>query len=129
MAASAQTIGELFIRQAVEQVNLPYLILPESGETLTFSKAADSAAGVEKILILHGFVVGDRVALILPNGKESALTLLAVMSAGGVAVPLNPRLTSARHCSNLPHALSSAILHNVMNLILFMPVFTWQPAT
>lgn len=93
MAASAQTIGELFIRQAVEQMNLPYLILPESGETLTFSQAADSAAGVEKILILHGFVVGDRVALILPNGKEAALTLLAVMSAGGVAVPLNPRLT------------------------------------
>ncbi len=91
---SARTIGELFNRQAVEQGNNPFLILPESGETLTFSLAADVSTDVGEFLVRNGFVPGDRVALILPNGKESALALLGVMSAGGVAVPLNPRLTS-----------------------------------
>ncbi|MFZ4859059.1 MAG: AMP-binding protein [Desulfuromonadaceae bacterium] len=89
-----QTIGELFSSQVAAYGNNPFLILPESDETVTFSQAAETSSAVQKLLIQHGFVSGDRVALILPNGKEAALSLLSVMSAGGVAVPLNPRLTA-----------------------------------
>ena len=90
---SAETIGALLRRQANAYEQSPFLIVPESGETVLFSQAADASAAVGIFLAQSGFVAGDPVALILANGKEAALSLLGIMSAGGVAVPLNPRLT------------------------------------
>ena len=39
-----------------------------------------------------GLVAGDRVAVLLPRGLDEAVSLLAVMAAGGVAVPLHGKL-------------------------------------
>ncbi len=94
MAHSAlHTIGTLLDRQAERLGNSPFLILPEADELLTFAEVATGARTIGHTLARNGCRAGDRVVLILPNGKESTLSLLAVMGAGGVAVPLNPRLT------------------------------------
>jgi len=40
----------------------------------------------------HGVRRGDRVALLMPNGEHTVAVMLAVLSLGAVAVPLNPTL-------------------------------------
>jgi long-chain acyl-CoA synthetase len=41
-------------------------------------------------LARHGVVPGDRIALVLPNGRDFVVAYLAVLGVGAVAVPLNP---------------------------------------
>lgn len=120
MNKSAQTIGELFRRQAAEQGNRPFLILPETGETLSFAQSAAVSETVGIFLAQNGFAAGDRVVLILPNGREAALLLLSVMSAGGVIVPLNPRFTTEE--------IEQALQHSGSRFVICDPVRSHDPA-
>jgi long-chain acyl-CoA synthetase len=43
----------------------------------------------------HGVKRGDRVAMLMPNDKHTVVVLLAILSLGAVAVPLNPGLDPA----------------------------------
>jgi acyl-CoA synthetase (AMP-forming)/AMP-acid ligase II len=70
----------------------PRLLVDElGGVRLTFADAADlveRAAGS-----LHGRIRrGDRVLVATPNGYRLFLACLAVSRAGGIAVPVNPRM-------------------------------------
>ena len=69
----------------------PYLHLP--GETYTFAQVDALTRRVVARLRQHGVAAGDHVALLLPNGLEFVLCLLALMRLRAVAVPLNTRLT------------------------------------
>ncbi|NDJ35931.1 MAG: AMP-binding protein [Chloroflexi bacterium] len=57
---------------------------------LTYGGLRDQVHAVIDTLRAHGIGRGDRVAYVLPNGPELAVTFLAV-SSGAAAAPLNPR--------------------------------------
>jgi acyl-CoA synthetase (AMP-forming)/AMP-acid ligase II/acyl carrier protein len=61
---------------------------------LTFGSLGDAVQGVTERLNARGFGRGTRIAIVLAEGPELALAILGV-SAGAVAVPLDPRLTAA----------------------------------
>ena len=44
--------------------------LAPGGERLSFSELEDRVKGIAAALSAHGFSVGDRLALLLPNGPE-----------------------------------------------------------
>lgn len=60
-------------------------------EQRTFSEYRRDVCQAAQGLLAYGVEPGDRVALWLPNTLEGATALLAVMVAGGTAVPLNTR--------------------------------------
>lgn len=58
---------------------------------LTYAQLDDRIAAIAAGFQKHGLVKGGRVALILANGPEFLIALLACIRAGGIAVPINVR--------------------------------------
>jgi acyl-CoA synthetase (AMP-forming)/AMP-acid ligase II len=71
----------------------PALIVPDSGQALTYGQLADRVETLARRLAGLGVQRGDRVALALPNGPDIVLLLLAITALGAGAAPLNPAYT------------------------------------
>lgn len=59
----------------------------------TFRELNDRIAGIAAALSAHGFGVGDRLAILLPNEPEYIELVYACSWLGVIAVPLNTRLS------------------------------------
>ena len=62
--------------------------------TMTYQDLDRASARVAGLLRRLGVELGDRVAIMLPNVSEFAITYYGVLRAGGVVVPMNPLLKS-----------------------------------
>src|SRR5262245_31415278 len=60
------------------------------GEEYSFGDIGARAAGVAAGLSRRGLRPGDRVAVGLPNSPDLVATVLGVIEAGAVLVPVNP---------------------------------------
>jgi long-chain acyl-CoA synthetase len=60
--------------------------------TMTYQDLDRASARVAGLLRRLGVEPGDRVAIMLPNVSEFAITYYGVLRAGGVVVPMNPLL-------------------------------------
>ncbi len=87
---SGQTLAELL---AVGDPARPALIVPEDGTAVSYAQLTDRVEALARRLAGFGVRPGDRVALALPNGPDLVLLLLAVISLGAAAAPLNPAYT------------------------------------
>ena len=61
---------------------------------LTFQELHERVGAIAAALTLHGFGVGDRLALLLPNETEFLELIYACAWLGVTAVPLNTRLSA-----------------------------------
>src|SRR5271165_1473864 len=68
--------------------------LYSGGTLLTFRDLSERVARIAAALGKHGFRMGDRLALLLPNGPEYIELVYACSWLGVIAVPLNTRLTA-----------------------------------
>src|ERR1700758_5152257 len=68
--------------------------LARNGRLLTFRELNTRVEGVAATLSSHGFGVGDRLALLLPNGPDYIEVIYACSMLGVIAVPLNTRLST-----------------------------------
>src|SRR5260221_5293297 len=59
----------------------------------TFGELHNRIAGIAAALSSHGFGVGDRLAILLPNEPEYIELVYACSWLGVIAVPLNTRLS------------------------------------
>src|SRR5258707_13735864 len=64
-----------------------------SDERSTFRELHDRVGRIAAALTNHGFRKGDRLALLLPNGREYLELVYACAWLGVIAVPLNTRLS------------------------------------
>ena len=64
------------------------------GTRSTFRKLHDRVASIAAALSKHGFGVGDRLAILLPNEPEYIELVYACAWLGVIAVPLNTRLSA-----------------------------------
>ena len=71
----------------------PALVVPDSGQVLTYAQTAARVEALAQRLADLGVRRGERVALALPNGPDVVLLLLAVTRLGAAAAPLNPAYT------------------------------------
>src|SRR5207248_6486658 len=82
---------------------------------LTFADLSRRIVRLSARLTMHGLRPGDHTAVVLPNGSAFVESLFAASLAGGVVVPIDPRLSDAerqRALADPPPALviSSAVL-------------------
>ena len=85
------TLADLFDRLAKANDDASLVEEADTGLTLTFTEAADRVArmsGGIKAKISEG----DPVVVNTPNGYEFFLICMAIIRAGGVAVPVNPQM-------------------------------------
>src|SRR5262249_45496860 len=78
-------------------------ILAPGGAAITYGALLHHVSRAVHELRHLGIGRGDRVAVVLPNGPETAVAMLAV-AAGAVCVPLNPDFTASewqRHFGDL----------------------------
>ena len=68
--------------------------LARDGRNLTFRELHARVEGIAGTLTSHGFGVGDRLALLLPNGPDYLELMYACSMLGVIAVPLNTRLST-----------------------------------
>ena len=68
--------------------------LARDGRFLTFRELHTRVEGIAATLASHGFEVGDRLALLLPNGSDYVELIYACSMLGVIAVPLNTRLST-----------------------------------
>jgi long-chain acyl-CoA synthetase len=64
--------------------------LVDSDRRLTWAQLETECSAVASALVGRGLVAGNRVAILLSNRAEFVTTYLGALSAGLVAVPLNP---------------------------------------
>jgi acyl-CoA synthetase (AMP-forming)/AMP-acid ligase II len=89
-ATAAEALAALL---AAREPARPALIVPDSGQVLTYGQIADHIETLMRRLAGLGVRRGDTVALCLPNGPDVVLLLLAVTMLGAAAAPLNPAYT------------------------------------
>src|SRR6202051_543747 len=68
--------------------------LARDGRLLTFRELHTRVEGIAGTLTSRGFGVGDRLALLLPNGPDYVELVYACSMLGVIAVPLNSRLST-----------------------------------
>src|SRR4029077_19927712 len=96
--------------------------LASGGKRSTFPEVCDRVASIAASLHGHGFVAGDRLALLLPNEREYIELVYACAWLGVIAVPLNTRLTAVE----LDHVLTDASPRGLIRHS-SLPVPTVQP--
>jgi acyl-CoA synthetase (AMP-forming)/AMP-acid ligase II len=64
---------------------------------ISYETLFETSVRLSHALIEDGVRAGDRVALILDNSPDFIVAYLAIIGAGAVAVPLNPRAPVAAH--------------------------------
>jgi amino acid adenylation domain-containing protein len=84
---------EKSLHQIISEVaakNPGSIALKFNNETYTYRQLNERANQLAAVLIADGVKVGDKIAVSLDRAAELVVSLLAVMKAGGVYVPLDP---------------------------------------
>ena len=84
-----RTIRHYVDLRAAEQPSATWLIAPETGATMTYAQLQRDSRDLGRFLLGKGLKKGDKVALMLHNGYQTARLLIGVMYAGFMVAPLN----------------------------------------
>jgi fatty-acyl-CoA synthase len=103
-----QTLTALLDTLARRFPDRPFVIGEE--ETLSYADLAARSAALARGLVARGVQVGERVALVLPNGPDMIAARFAVARAGAVAVPVSFRLHAAELAQILLQSEASALI-------------------
>ncbi len=79
-------------------------------EQVSYDALRATSARVAQVLRAQGIGRGDRVALLLPQGAEAAIALLAAWRVGAIAVPLARMLDAEALAFRLRHAGAAALV-------------------
>jgi len=82
----------------------------DDGRSWTYREVADRIFRFANALLALGLRQGERVALLMPDIREYLEADCAIMSAGLVRVPLDPRLTVAELAALLRHVEARALI-------------------
>ena len=93
-----------------EQTCLIELDRDRENHRLTYRQFGDRAAAFAGFLQASGFLPGSRAAIILTNQSAWLMAAYAVFMAGGVLVPLDPKLTAEEHRDLIAHSGSGWLI-------------------
>src|SRR5688572_61384 len=99
-----RTIREYVERRAAERPDAVYLIAPETGAVMTYGELGRASRELAGFLDRRGLAKGDKVALMLGNGYQTARLLIGVMYGGCTVAPLNLLAGRAQLAHVLDHS-------------------------
>ncbi|MBV8961592.1 MAG: acyl--CoA ligase, partial [Hyphomicrobiales bacterium] len=105
--AARRTLRDIALDHAGSQGSAPFLIAPdhaqEPGRVLSYDGLLREARALAAELKARGLRAGDKVALLMPNGYQTASLFVGAMIGGFVATPLNLRSSRAGLAYALDH--------------------------
>ncbi|OLP53721.1 AMP-dependent synthetase [Rhizobium rhizosphaerae] len=81
-------ISDAWAARAPDRVCLEHFDPAGPLRTMTYGELSQASSALAKALRARGILPGDRVAILLPQGFEVAITHAAVYKLGGIALPL-----------------------------------------
>jgi len=99
-----RTIRAVIDAQAERQPDVPYLLAPETGATITYAQLRDLCEALGSELAAAGIPPGAVVSFLLPNGAAAATIFLGAMYAGYVVAPMSLLAQDAQLDYILPHS-------------------------
>lgn len=84
-----RTIRHIVDTRAAQQPGAAWLIAPETGASMTYAQLQRDSRDLTRFLLGKGLRKGDKVALMLHNGYQTARLLIGVMYGGFMVAPLN----------------------------------------
>lgn len=110
------SIAGLLGNTATRSPTVPGLVATGAGGlALSWADVDRAVAGKATELLAAGLRPGDRVATLVPTSVELAISLLAILRADGVAVPLTPRLDPAVTAALLEHSGATLLIAGNMD--------------
>ena len=104
-------IGSLIRRAAVHFGDAPCLVERERVVSFrAFDRLTDQLGNA---LLAAGFVAGDRIGVLLPNGIDCLVAYYALAKAGLVRVGMNTRETMDNHAFKLADSGSRGVIHDL----------------
>lgn len=83
-------VGPFVLERAREWGERPALVDGPSGRVLTYAGLDDQTRRMSAGLVQRGFIRGDKLALLAPNGPEYGVAFHAATFAGGAVTTINP---------------------------------------
>ncbi len=108
-ASLASALGAA-VERWPDSISLIELDRERENHRLTYKQFGDMAASFAGFLQASGFQPGTRVAIILTNQSKWLIAAYGVFIAGGVLVPLDPKLTAQEHRDLLAHSGSEWLI-------------------
>jgi acyl-CoA synthetase (AMP-forming)/AMP-acid ligase II len=106
-SGAARSLRDIAVAHAAAQGSAPFLIAPdhaqEPGRVLSYGGLLREARALAAELKARGLRAGDKVALLMPNGYQTASLFLGAMIGGFVVTPLNLRSSRAGLAYALDH--------------------------
>ena len=112
---TVRSFRELVERRGDELTDRIFITAPETGVSLTFGRYRRAVMQFAALLEGKGVERGERVAVVLSNGLNAAIAMLGVMSAGGVAVPVNPKLKGPEIAWLLNHSGARLVVTDLLH--------------
>jgi long-chain acyl-CoA synthetase len=91
-----RTIRRHIDTRAATQPDSPYLIAPETGQTLTYADLRRDSIALARYLLALGLKKGETVSFMAHNGLQTARLFLGAMYGGFVVQPINLLSQSAQ---------------------------------
>lgn len=104
-----RTIRHYVDLRARDTPDSAYLVAPETGLTLTYSQLQRDSIQLAAFLRNHQLIQGDKIALMLHNGYQTARLLVGVMYAGYMVTPLNLLAQASQLSYVLEHSDSKLV--------------------
>jgi len=109
----AETIIDLFRKAALTYPdNVAFHYYVEGWQTVTYRELAGRVTNLASHLISSGVKKNDRLAVISENRPEWSAAYLAILSSGGIAVPLDVQLGPEEVKTLLLDAETEIVLHS-----------------
>ncbi|GLC90226.1 non-ribosomal peptide synthetase family protein [Lysinibacillus piscis] len=89
-----QTIPDAFYHAAHQYADR--IALSFEDRTLTYRQLNEQSNQIAHMLVKHGLKKGDYVALIMERSIETVISLLGILKAGGVYIPIDPTYPKER---------------------------------
>jgi len=86
-AATGERLDDLFRAGAQDHAAL---VTAETGDVLTYERLQEEVAALAGRLAAVGVGRGSRIGVVVPDGPDFLLVLLALVALGATAAPLNP---------------------------------------
>ena len=104
------SLRSLIDLRAEEIPDLFFLLVGGSASPLSYHDLKEACVSIARSFMREGYGAGEAVAMMLPNGRASALVLLSVMYSGRVLCPLNLAAGNAQLAYILEHSEATMLL-------------------
>ncbi|MCO5152283.1 MULTISPECIES: AMP-binding protein [unclassified Shinella] len=115
-------VSNAWAAHAPDRVCLEHFLPDAPPRALTYGQLAEQSDAFAAALAAEGVTVGDRVAILLPQGFETVIAHLAIYKLGAIALPLALLFGADALSFRLKNAEAKAIVTNRFGLERLKPI-------